>query len=646
MVSVDLVMLDGPDPTNEASLSTYFTIDPISAELIERSYNEEDITRISLLLAATDDGIWSRMPRLYTVLRRAGLLSLHNDFACLQITDSNFPFSAANLPQTLTFPQRSIFLQHQSCIMTSSTSLGDCEQGKHCTYQRPEQVPFRNMGILGSGGFAEVQRVASTLTRKTYARKIFHRKKFKDNLLEFENEIDILKQMRHEHIVKIIGSYTDPRYMALIMSPVADCDLSKFLKLAPKSLDGMSSLRTFFGCLATAVAYLHKNRIRHKDIKPSNVLVKDGNVLLTDFGLSRDCNNTRSTTEGPTARTAKYCAPEVADLLRRDFSSDMWSLGCVFLEMLTVLKGFTVDDITEFFSNNGSHAGPYCMNTEATKLWMKKLEDSHETEQENGPLTWIEHLLCEDRELRLKAYELVSEIVGYTSMSDRVGEFCGICCRIEDDDGSVMSDSLFVGKDEDVDGVLVKASVEDESRLWIDDPMSMTLTDAPVLRSPANVAIDDGAQTGAHTRGVEAEAPGENIPTRYFIMRSNSQLDIETSAAHNTWISNPKVNTSIDNAFKTHKRIMLFFSVVKSRKFCGAAEMTSAVDRQNTDPHWENDRWQGRFSLNWLSWNEVLYDDIRHLTHREDGGPRIAQTYDGVEICKSSGEEMMQRFGI
>ncbi|PVH72985.1 kinase-like protein [Cadophora sp. DSE1049] len=417
-------MLDGPDPTIEATLSAYFPIDPVSAAFIQRAYTEEDITRIALLLAAKEDGFWSRTPRLYTVLRRAGLLSLQNEFASLQITDSSFPFSAANLPQTLNPSQRGNFLQHQPCIMTESTSLGLCEQGKHCTYQLPDQVPFQNKGILGS-----------------------------------------------------VGSYTDPRYMALIMSPVADCDLSRFLKLVPKSRDGLSSLKTFFGCLATAVQYLHKNRIRHKDIKPSNVLVKDGNVLLTDFGLSRDCNHTRSTTEGPTARTAKYCAPEVADYMPRSYSSDMWSLGCVFLEMMTVLKGLAVEDLSNYLSENGSHAVPFSMNLEAVRAWMEKLERSQEMEKENGPLAWIEQLLCEDRGLRPTAYDLVSEIINYRSINDRVGEFCGICCRIEDDAGSMMSEGLFVGKDEDGDDVVVKPSVEDEMGLWIDDPMSMILTD-------------------------------------------------------------------------------------------------------------------------------------------------------------------------
>lgn len=471
--------LESSTPLHWDSLSAFFPSNHATGN-IQRSYSENDIREITSLLARLDDGVWSRTPRLYIVLRRANLLELHGHFASLRITDSSFPFSGSTLPKTLGLTHRSSFLQIQSCVMTEEAKLGDCEKGRHIIFQRPDQVPFQNKGILGSGGFAQVDRVMSTITNKQYARKIFHKNKFgrfKDSLADFENELEILKQMKHEHIVEIVGSYTDPRYMALIMSPVADCDLSRFLRTAPGSRDGISSLRTFFGCLATAVAYLHKNKIRHKDIKPSNVLVKDGNVLLTDFGLSRDCNHTRSTTEGPTARTAKYCAPEVADYMPRSYSSDMFSLGCVFLEMLTVLKGHSLDEMSTFLSENGSHATQYPMNLAGVKSWMENLEVSQAQEGENGPLSWIEQLMSEDKILRPEAYMLTSEIAGYRSDSDKIGEFCGICCRIEDDVGSVDSEGLFV--EDDDSAVVVKASVEDEDGMWIDSPTNAIRDEVP-----------------------------------------------------------------------------------------------------------------------------------------------------------------------
>jgi len=98
-------------------------------------------------------------------------------------------------------------------------------------------------------------------------------------------------------------------------------------------------LRTFFGCICSAVRYLHQQNCRHKDIKPANILVKDDQVYITDFGLALDWTELQAeTTAGiPTMYTHAYAAPEVADGARRNTKSDIWSLGCVFLDILLSL---------------------------------------------------------------------------------------------------------------------------------------------------------------------------------------------------------------------------------------------------------------------------------------------------------------------
>jgi serine/threonine protein kinase len=72
------------------------------------------------------------------------------------------------------------------------------------------------------------------------------------------------------------------------MTPVADCNLAEFYHSVPTSQDKLSLLRSFFGCLATTLTYLHDSQVRHKDIKPQNIPVYKSKVLLTDFGISRD----------------------------------------------------------------------------------------------------------------------------------------------------------------------------------------------------------------------------------------------------------------------------------------------------------------------------------------------------------------------
>lgn len=145
---------------------------------------------------------------------------------------------------------------------------------------------------------------------------------------EFLREIEIIKTLRHRHVVRYVGSYTTRANLGLIMSPIAEYDLAKFLEISHATTEHRATLRTFFGCLANALFYLHDRGIKHRDIKPQNILVHKASVLLTDFGLSHE---SMESTSGPTALTHRYSPPEVVSYARRNESADIWSLGCVYL---------------------------------------------------------------------------------------------------------------------------------------------------------------------------------------------------------------------------------------------------------------------------------------------------------------------------
>jgi serine/threonine protein kinase len=102
-------------------------------------------------------------------------------------------------------------------------------------------------------------------------------------------------------------------------------------------------LQNAFGCLCAAVQYLHSQNCRHKDIKPANILIKHGEVFLTDFGTARDWNcGEQGTTIGMAGPyTPAYAAPEVADWEPRNEAADIWSLGCVYLDMIVRLRDMT-----------------------------------------------------------------------------------------------------------------------------------------------------------------------------------------------------------------------------------------------------------------------------------------------------------------
>jgi serine/threonine protein kinase len=417
---------DSPDVDLSDRLANFFP---------RSKYSESDIQQIADLLRHINTA-WSRVPRTYIVLRIIGQQQRLDEFINFGFTDHWFPVSSQQLPESLDSTARASLLQTQSVILAEGIDLKDGEDGRHMHFAKGVPLPFKMISILGSGGFGQVDKVVSKLSNNVYARKRIPRAKLfgknRSSMKSYTSELEVLKRLKHRHVVKLVGSYTDPIFLGLVMSPVADCNLSDYLTQDPISPDKKSLLRSFFGCLATALAYLHNARIRHKDIKPQNILVKGDSILLTDFGLSLDSSDsTRSTTEGPTAMSLRYCAPEVFYYEPRNSSSDIWSLGCVFMEMVTVLKGEAIQMMRTYFESHGSHGQFFHNNFEATDEWLSLLSVT-EPHSDNKPVQWIRKMLEPDRHDRLNVRTLVKTIQRDASIDPSV-KFCGTCC-MEDSD--------------------------------------------------------------------------------------------------------------------------------------------------------------------------------------------------------------------
>ncbi len=412
-------------------LATFFDKAKDSTE----TYTDSDISAITTLLKEANPR-WSKVPRTYVVLRRIGHLDLLDQLLDIGFSDYFFPVTERNMPQCLRPSVRSTFLDAQKLVLTKSVGLERGGQGQHSHFKQGEPIPFKSKEVLGSGGFGQVDKVMSLVSFREYARKrVLRSSAFRGRRLEdmkqFITEIQILKRLEHRHIVDFIGSYTDPKYINLIMSPVAEMDLSVYLRSANKA--NFCELRTFFGCLATALAFLHEKKVRHKDIKPSNILVNRGAVLLTDFGLSLDFTDGGSTTASMVnGLTARYCAPEVAQYLPRNTASDIWSLGVVFIEMIVVLKGRTPESIDEFFSQHGSHQLFIRVNPEALPQFIAQLEAGGDL-FDNRALLWTRAMLSMEQRLRPTAASLVASIIA-PGQAGGLSRFCGICCVSEDEE--------------------------------------------------------------------------------------------------------------------------------------------------------------------------------------------------------------------
>ncbi|KAF1966647.1 hypothetical protein BU23DRAFT_560059 [Bimuria novae-zelandiae CBS 107.79] len=198
-----------------------------------------------------------------------------------------------------------------------------------------------SLKLLGAGGFSTVDEVVHRETSLRFARKTLKNRE-RSALDELKNEVNVLQKLRHPHIIRFVDSVQKGDRMSILLSPVAETTLDAWLdtKMQNRPDKLSQTIIQMLGCLASSLRYLHEQRpvVKHMDIKPQNILVKQGgeipHVILSDFGVSSIGELTANSKTMPITR--QYCAPEVSEGISRELASDIWSLGCVFLEMLTV----------------------------------------------------------------------------------------------------------------------------------------------------------------------------------------------------------------------------------------------------------------------------------------------------------------------
>ena len=280
-----------------------------------------------------------------------------------------------------------------------------------------------------------VDQVVSKATGKVYARKRINRaKRFGHDThaqKTYENEIKVLSKIAgDDHLIKVSATYTDKKYLVMLLEPVADQNLKQYMNKGP--LDSMAEqnrFRTYFGCLAHTIRFLHDSSMEtlHKDIKPENILLKDGHLILTDFGTAFDWSSTGQSMTASNAadhRTPRYQSPEVATSNKFHRSSDIWSLGVVFLEMVTVLRGKSINEMDEHLQNNGHRHTEIHLNLDAALSWFEQLQRRERGSPiDNEPISWIKRMLDREHFNRPTAAAVYQDIAAFHD-----GMFCGRCC--------------------------------------------------------------------------------------------------------------------------------------------------------------------------------------------------------------------------
>ena len=190
------------------------------------------------------------------------------------------------------------------------------------------QCPWERGELLGSGSFGKVYRATNKLTGGKMAVKVISLSD--SNTEDLLQEVTVMACLSHPNIVHYFYCERGVDELRIFME-LADSCLSSKLRS-----DGVDSPEAsgFMRDILLGLQYLHSKEIIHRDIKVANVLITKGACKLTDFGTAVK-HTTNNSKIQDAAGTMHYMAPEVINGKGYDWRADIWSLGCLLMEMIT-----------------------------------------------------------------------------------------------------------------------------------------------------------------------------------------------------------------------------------------------------------------------------------------------------------------------
>jgi serine/threonine-protein kinase len=205
---------------------------------------------------------------------------------------------------------------------------------------------YRILEMLGSGGMGAVYKAEDPSLRRVVALKVPHLARSsgsKEAEQRFLREARAAAVIRHPHVCPIHDVGEDQGNLFLVMAYVEGESLADRLA-RQKRFDDLREAATLARQIAEGLEAIHGHGIIHRDLKPGNILIdRNGQVVLTDFGLARTTADTEHVTaEGTLLGTPAYMAPEQAAGKTKEIGvwTDIYSLGVVLYRMITGLVPF------------------------------------------------------------------------------------------------------------------------------------------------------------------------------------------------------------------------------------------------------------------------------------------------------------------
>lgn len=203
---------------------------------------------------------------------------------------------------------------------------------------------YRIEKVIGVGGMAIVFKATDLLMRRVVAVKILKDEISADeqSVKRFINESKAVAMLSHPNIVNIYDVSVRENVKYIVMEFVEGITLKNYMK--HREVLGLREIISYTTQILRALDHAHKKGIVHRDIKPQNImLVKNGIMKVTDFGIAKLPNTETITMTDKAIGTVYYISPEQVTGRDSDNRSDLYSLGVMMYEMATGTLPFTAD---------------------------------------------------------------------------------------------------------------------------------------------------------------------------------------------------------------------------------------------------------------------------------------------------------------
>lgn len=194
---------------------------------------------------------------------------------------------------------------------------------------------YKRLETIGKGAYGSVHKGIHIPTGNIVALKIINLDTEDDDVGDIQSEVALLTQLRDApNVTQYYGCYLDGPRVWIVMEYAQGGSVRTLMKACKDAVVEEKYVVIIVREVLTALAYLHKSSIIHRDLKAANILITAaGKVMICDFGVSAllvTASSKRNTLVG----TPHWMAPEVAHASAYDTKADIWSLGIMIFEMV------------------------------------------------------------------------------------------------------------------------------------------------------------------------------------------------------------------------------------------------------------------------------------------------------------------------